>query len=104
MMSIHLSMMKEGVGGLFDFNATLPLIAIQVIFLMVVLNIVFFRTTNKLLSYRLITPSPFVKKYGKILMYFKNNAIINFDCSFRKENSRLYIKEIVFKKRLKRIN
>ena len=34
----------SGPGGLFDINATLPLVAIQFIFLMFVLNIVLYNT------------------------------------------------------------
>ena len=35
--------MTEGAGGLFDFNATLPLMAIQFILLTVVLTFVFYK-------------------------------------------------------------
>ena len=34
--------MTEGAGGLFDFNATLPLMAIQFVLLMVVLTFIFY--------------------------------------------------------------
>ena len=40
--TLVLSSEINGPGGLFDFDATLPLVAIQFIMLMVVLNIVFF--------------------------------------------------------------
>jgi F-type H+-transporting ATPase subunit b len=40
--TLVLSSEINGPGGLFDFDATLPLVAIQFILLMVVLNIVFF--------------------------------------------------------------
>jgi F-type H+-transporting ATPase subunit b len=40
--TLILSSEINGPGGLFDFDATLPLVAIQFIVLMVVLNIVFF--------------------------------------------------------------
>lgn len=40
--TLVLSSEINGPGGLFDFDATLPLVAIQFIVLMVVLNIVFF--------------------------------------------------------------
>jgi len=33
---------SEPKGGLFDFNATLPLMALQILLLMVVLNLVFY--------------------------------------------------------------
>jgi F-type H+-transporting ATPase subunit b len=40
--TLVLSSEVTGPGGLFDFDATLPLVAIQFIMLMVVLNIIFF--------------------------------------------------------------
>ena len=40
--TLILSSEVNGPGGLFDFDATLPLVAIQFIVLMVVLNVVFF--------------------------------------------------------------
>lgn len=40
--TLILSSEVNGHGGLFDFDATLPLVAIQFIMLMVVLNIIFF--------------------------------------------------------------
>ena len=40
--TLVLSSEVNGPGGLFDFDATLPLVAIQFIMLMVVLNIIFF--------------------------------------------------------------
>jgi F-type H+-transporting ATPase subunit b len=40
--TLILSSEVNGPGGLFDFDATLPLVAIQFIMLMVVLNIIFF--------------------------------------------------------------
>lgn len=40
--TLVLSSEIDGPGGLFDFDATLPLVAIQFIVLMVVLNIIFF--------------------------------------------------------------
>lgn len=40
--TLVLSSEVNGPGGLFDFNATLPLVAIQFIMLMVVLNVIFF--------------------------------------------------------------
>ena len=42
----------EGAGGLFDFNATLPLMAIQFILLTVVLTFVFYKPVAKLLDER----------------------------------------------------
>nr|AYR06285.1 ATP synthase CFO B' chain subunit II [Renouxia sp.] len=42
----------ETEGGLFDFNATLPLMALQFLVLMVVLNIVFYRPITHVLDER----------------------------------------------------
>jgi F-type H+-transporting ATPase subunit b len=44
--------MTEGAGGLFDFNATLPLMAIQFILLTVVLTFVFYKPIAKVLESR----------------------------------------------------
>ena len=44
--------MSEGAGGLFDFNATLPLMALQILLLMVVLNLVFYTPIAKVLDER----------------------------------------------------
>ena len=42
----------ESEGGLFDFNATLPLMALQIVLLMVVLNLVFYTPIAKVLDER----------------------------------------------------
>jgi F-type H+-transporting ATPase subunit b len=42
----------ESEGGLFDFNATLPLAALQIVLLMVVLNLVFYTPIAKVLDER----------------------------------------------------
>jgi len=42
----------EQEGGLFDFNATLPLMALQILLLMVVLNLVFYTPVAKVLDER----------------------------------------------------
>ena len=42
----------SGKGGLFDFNATLPLMALQILLLMVVLNAVFYTPVAKVLDER----------------------------------------------------
>jgi len=42
----------EGAGGLFDFNATLPLMAIQFILLTIVLTFVFYKPVAKALEER----------------------------------------------------
>jgi F-type H+-transporting ATPase subunit b len=44
--------MVEGAGGLFDFNATLPLMAIQFILLTVVLTFIFYKPVSKVLDER----------------------------------------------------
>lgn len=42
----------ESKGGLFDFNATLPLMALQILLLMVVLNAIFYKPVAKVLDER----------------------------------------------------
>jgi len=49
---IHIIAVAEGAGGLFDFNATLPLMAIQFILLTVVLTFVFYKPVSKVLDER----------------------------------------------------
>ena len=44
--------MTEGAGGLFDFNATLPLMAIQFILLTVVLTFMFYKPVAKVIDER----------------------------------------------------
>lgn len=44
--------MAEGSGGLFDFNATLPIMALQFILLTVVLTFVFYKPVSKILEER----------------------------------------------------
>jgi len=44
--------MSEGEGGLFDFNATLPLVAIQFVLLTIVLTFVFYKPMTKVLEER----------------------------------------------------
>ena len=44
--------MTEGAGGLFDFNATLPLMAIQFVLLTVVLTFVFYKPVAKVIEDR----------------------------------------------------
>ena len=43
---------SEGAGGLFDFNATLPLIAIQFVLLTTILTFVFYKPITKVLEER----------------------------------------------------
>ena len=42
----------EGAGGLFDFNATLPVMAIQVLLLTIVLTFVYFKPISKVIDER----------------------------------------------------
>ena len=42
----------EGAGGLFDFNATLPLMALQIILLSVVLTFIFYKPVSKVIDDR----------------------------------------------------
>ena len=42
----------EGAGGLFDFNATLPLMAIQFVLLTVVLTFIFYKPVSKVIDER----------------------------------------------------
>lgn len=48
----HMLAVSEGAGGLFDFNATLPLMAIQFILLTVILTFVFYKPVAKVLEER----------------------------------------------------
>jgi len=54
---MHVVAVAEGAGGLFDFNATLPLMAIQFILLTVVLTFVFYKPVGKVLEERETTIS-----------------------------------------------
>ena len=42
----------ESEGGLFDFNATLPLMAIQILLLMIILNLLFYKPVGQILDER----------------------------------------------------
>ena len=42
----------ESEGGLFDFNATLPLMAIQILLLMIILNLLFYKPIGQILDER----------------------------------------------------
>ena len=44
--------MSEGAGGLFDFNATLPLMAIQFVLLTTILTFTFYKPVGKVLEER----------------------------------------------------
>jgi len=52
MPAIKMLAMAEGAGGLFDFNATLPLMAIQFVLLTVVLTFIFYKPVSKVLDER----------------------------------------------------
>ena len=78
----------EGAGGLFDFNATLPLMAIQFILLTVVLTFVFYKPVAKVLderetsisknlaeaSEKLIKADELYKQYDEQLKLARTNA------------------------------
>jgi len=78
----------EGAGGLFDFNATLPLMAIQFILLTVVLTFVFYKPVSKVLderenyisgnstqaSEKLLTADALYKQYDEQLKNARINA------------------------------
>jgi len=78
----------EGAGGLFDFNATLPLMAIQFILLTVVLTFVFYKPVSKVLderenyisgnltqaSEKLLTADVLYKQYDEQLKNARINA------------------------------
>ena len=52
MPATHMLAAAEGAGGLFDFNATLPLMAIQFILLTVVLTFIFYKPVAKVIDER----------------------------------------------------
>lgn len=78
----------EGEGGLFDFNATLPLMAIQFILLTVVLTFTFYKPVAKVLeeretsistnlvdaSNKLLKADDLYKQYDEQLKVARNNA------------------------------
>ena len=80
--------MTEGSGGLFDFNATLPLMAIQFVLLTVVLTFVFYKPVSKVLderesyisgnltqaSEKLMTADELYKQYDEQLKTARTNA------------------------------
>ena len=49
---MHILAIADGAGGLFDFNATLPLMAIQFVLLTVTLTFVFYKPVGKALEER----------------------------------------------------
>ena len=88
MLATQLLAMTEGAGGLFDFNATLPLMAIQIVLLMVVLTFIFYKPVSKVLedreeyisgnltqaSDKLIKADELYKQYDEQLKTAKINA------------------------------
>ena len=88
MLATQLLAMTEGAGGLFDFNATLPLMAIQFVLLMVVLTFIFYKPVSKVLedreeyisgnltqaSDKLIKADELYKQYDEQLKTAKINA------------------------------
>jgi F-type H+-transporting ATPase subunit b len=52
MPATQMLVMTEGAGGLFDFNATLPLMALQFILLTVVLTFIFYKPVSKVIDER----------------------------------------------------
>ena len=88
MLATQLLAMTEGAGGLFDFNATLPLMAIQFVLLMVVLTFIFYKPVSKVLedreeyisgnltqaSDKLIKADKLYKQYDEQLKTAKVNA------------------------------
>lgn len=46
------SVSTESEGGLFDFNATLPLMAVQILLLMTILNLIFYKPIGQILDER----------------------------------------------------
>lgn len=49
---LHILAVTEGAGGLFDFNATLPLMAIQFVLLTIALTFIFYKPVAKVLEER----------------------------------------------------
>ena len=88
MLATQLLAMTEGAGGLFDFNATLPLMAIQFVLLMVVLTFIFYKPVSKVLedrelyisgnlsqaSEKLVKADELYKQYDEQLKTAKVNA------------------------------
>ena len=80
--------MSEGAGGLFDFNATLPLMALQFILLTVALTFIFYKPVAKILedretfistnlaqaSEKLVTTDELYKQYDEQLKEARTSA------------------------------
>ena len=88
MLATKMLAMTEGAGGLFDFNATLHLMAIQFVLLTVVLTFIFYKPVSKVLedreeyisgnltqaSDKLIKADELYKQYDEQLKTAKINA------------------------------
>lgn len=68
----------ENEGGLFDFNATLPLMALQFLILMFLLNIIFYKPVTKILDSRdeyirnsLTTASAVLNKADQLVLQYE---------------------------------
>jgi len=85
---LQLVSITEGAGGLFDFNATLPVMGLQFILLTVVLTFVFYKPVGKVLeereafindnlvqaSTKLLTADELYKEYDEKLKTARTNA------------------------------
>jgi len=88
MFMLQLVSITEGAGGLFDFNATLPVMGLQFILLTVVLTFVFYKPVGKVLeereafindnlvqaSTKLLTADELYKEYDEKLKTARTNA------------------------------
>jgi F-type H+-transporting ATPase subunit b len=85
---MHIIAAAEGAGGLFDFNATLPLMALQFILLTVALTFIFYKPVAKILedretfistnlaqaSEKLVTADELYKQYDEQLKEARTSA------------------------------
>jgi F-type H+-transporting ATPase subunit b len=97
MLLTHILAFSEGAGGLFDFNSTLPLMAIQFIFLIVMLTYIFYMPLQTLLEKRsqsidnlfagafdnLIDEEFILSEYNKKLYETVNTCAIILDDTYR---------------------
>jgi len=100
--------LKEGAGGLFDFNATLPLMAIQFILLTIVLTFIFYKPVSNVLEKRetyingnlseasdkLIKADELYKQYDEQLKLARTNAQ-GIVMTSEKEAKKLVAEEII---------
>lgn len=85
---LHILKITEGAGGLFDFNATLPLMAIHFVLLTTILTFVFYKPVSNVLderektinnnlstaSEKLVKADKFYKEYDEQLKTARSNA------------------------------